>query len=227
MAGAEQLSFRVRVARTESDLVAVCRVRASSYGRRAPELGSTLVRPDDLDAAPGVCVLLATDKRSGAPIGTIRVQHSHFGALLLESSAELPAPYSLHSRAEFTRFAIEPGSDPLVRSALFKAAFLFSRASQVRHIVIGARSRALIRIYESLSFARLNDGAMVPLAHAGNIPHMLLATDMSDIESRWRAAGHPWLDFMVETFHPDIDLFGGRPASTSSEPVLQELALAA
>lgn len=225
--GTEQLSFRVRVARTEADMQAACRVRASSYGRRAPELGSALALPDNIDHAAGVCVMVATDKRSGAPIGTIRVQHSHFGALLIESSAQLPAPVGSHSRAEFTRFAIEPGSDPLVRSALFKAAFMFSRASQVRHIVIGARSRALIRIYESLGFSRLNDGAMVPLLHAGNIPHMLLANDMSDIENRWRAAGHQWLGFMVDTFHPDIDLFSGRPALASSEPAARELALAA
>jgi hypothetical protein len=225
MSGTELLSFRLRIARTEADVLAACRVRAESYGRRLPGMREIMEVPDSIDGAAGVCILLCVDKRSGEPVGTLRLQPSFSGPLLIESSVTLPEGLSDAARVELTRFAVVPGSDPLVRHALIKAAFLYCRAAQVRMLVIGARSRALIRLYEGIGFSNaFGEGAMFPLKHAGDIPHMVLVNDLADIETRWRSGAHAWLGFMLETWHPDIDLFSARPALASVEvPARQEL----
>lgn len=225
MSAVEVLSFRVRIARTSADLQAACQVRAQGYGRRVPELEDALARPDPVDVAPGACVLLAVDKRSGEPIGTLRLQPNFGAPLAIESSVDLPAWFA-GARGEFTRFAILPGADPLARHALVKAAFLYARAAQVRHLVVGARLRGLIRLYEGIGFSPLFNGEWMPLAHAGGIPHMVLHNDLADIEMRWRATSHHMLPFMVETFHPDIDLLTARPALAAfdTEPHLLPMA---
>ncbi len=90
---------------------------------------------------------------------------------------------------------------------LVKACYLAAVASQIRLLVIGARSPALVRIYRGLGFAdALGDAGAVPLAHAGNLPHHVLAFDVVGAERRWHSAQHALYSFMVETWHPDLQL---------------------
>ena len=97
-----------------------------------------------------------------------------------------------------------------VRLALMKASWLYCVASFQRWIVIGARSEALIRGYRRLGFADVfGAGEMKPLAHAGNLPHRVLAFDAAGAERSWHAAQHPLYDFMVRTRHPDLQVFDG------------------
>lgn len=214
---AELLSFRLRLARTDQDILAACRVRAQSYGRHLPHLRGAMGAPDQLDAAPGVAVLLCVDKRSGAATGTVRLQTSAAGPILIEQSVLLPDDISLGTRAELARLAVVPGADPLTKPALMKAAFLFCRAAQVRYMVIGARSRALIRQYEELAFTDLFAGRMFPLQHAGDIPHRVLVNDLSTVELRMAEQGSSWPAFVLRTWHPDIELFSSRPALAAAD----------
>jgi hypothetical protein len=201
------LSFTLRPARQRADLVDACRVRAAAYGHHLPQMTSPLARPDAADGQPGTAVLLARDKASRQAIGTLRIQHNLGAPLPLEASLILPHAMADASRAEITRLAILPGADPLVRSALVKACYLYALASQVRWLVIGARSEALIRIYRRLGFADvLGRDVRVPLAHAGGLPHSILAFDIVTAERHWHAAGHDLYAFMVGTWHPDIRL---------------------
>lgn len=211
------LSFTLRPARHRADLVDACRVRSAAYGRHLPQMALPLERPDALDGQPGTAVLLARDKASGQPIGTLRIQRNVAAPLPLEASLILPHTLAQCSRAELTRLAILPGADPLVRIALVKASYLYALASQVRWIVIGARSEALIRIYRRLGFADLlGRDDRVPLAHAGGLPHCILALDVVAAERHWHAAGHDLYPFMVETWHPDIQLFD-EPSLTAKD----------
>ena len=204
------LSFTVRLARGEADLQAAARVRAQAYGHHLPALGSTLAQPDAMDRQAAMGVLLCRDKASRCPIGTARVQRGNpRRALQLESSLILPPWLSGHTRAEITRLAVAPGADSQARLALFKASYLYCLANQIRWLVIGARSDALIRIYRALGFIDvLASDQRVPLAHAGGLPHRILAFDVVAAERTWRAKGHGLYPFMVETFHPDLQLFG-------------------
>jgi hypothetical protein len=80
-------------------------------------------------------------------------------------------------------------------------------------MVIGARS-PLDRQYESLLFQDVFPGrGYVPLAHAGNIPHRVLAFEMATADARWRAAQHPLYALFCRTHHPDIDVRGAEPVA--------------
>lgn len=202
------LSFTLRVARSAPELEGACAARSVSYGHHLPALKAALALPDAVDLAPATAVLVCTDKRRGHTVGTARVQVSTRGPLLIELAIVLPEGMAGHARAEVTRLSAVPGADPLVKLALWKAAYLYCQASQVRWMVIGARSEALVRQYRRLGFTDLHaDQRSVPLAHAGGVPHRLLVFDSMSAERHWHSAKNGLYGFMFETLHPDIDLF--------------------
>lgn len=206
------LSFDVRVARSADALAGACAARAASYGHHLPALRAPFASPDRLDLAPGTAVLVCTDKASGQTVGTARVQLSSRAPLLIEQAIELPETMAEHARAEVTRLSAVPGADPLVKLALWKAAYLYCQASQARWMVIGARSEALVRQYCRLGFHDLfADARSVPLAYAGGVPHRVLVFDSMTAERTWFEARNVLYGFMIETLHPDIDLFAPPP----------------
>ncbi len=218
------LDFTLRIAAPGADLADVAALRAQAYGHHLPAMVSTMAAPDAADTAPGTTVLLCRDKASGRAIGSARIQRNHPRPLPIEASLALPATLAALPRAEITRLAIAPGASNLVRPMLVKACYLAAVASQIRLLVIGARSPALVRIYRGLGFAdALGDAGPVPLAHAGNLPHHVLAFDVVGAERRWHSAQHALYGFMVETWHPDLQLL----VEPASETVPMALALAA
>ncbi len=221
----QRLRFNLRVARSEADLRAACRVRSASYGHHLPHLQAQFAEPDELDWSPETTVFVAFAKGSGEAVGTARLACNARQPLQIEHSAVLPEPLSDRVLAEVTRLSVLPGhDDPRVKLALMKSTYLYCMARQVQWMVIGARSDGLIRQYRRLGFTDLlADGTMVPLAHAGNLPHRVLGFDVTSAERNWHAARHPFYDFMVRTYHPDIELFG----EPISRPVRPHLALAA
>ncbi len=213
------LSFDVRIATRLDDLRDACRVRASAYGHHLPQMQQALAEPDTLDRRRSTVSLLCRDKSSHAPIGTARIQRNTQGPLQLESSVILPRWLADQPKAEITRLSVLPGADAQVRLMLMKAGYLYCLASQVRWMVIGARSDALIRIYRRLGFRDvLGPDDRVPLAHAGGLPHRILAFDVTAAERTWLAAKHGLYPFMIDTFHPDLQLFDDAPQA-DAEPV--------
>lgn len=206
------LGFTLRIARTADDVQEACAVRSRAYGHHLPEMGARFAQPDALDHADGTAILLCRDKRTGEGIGTARIQLSSGGPLTLEQSLILPNWIAGKPRAEITRLAVLAGADPLAKLCLMKASYLYSIANQLRWLVIGARNEALIRNYRRLGFRDLLDPEdRVPLAHAGNLPHSILAFDVVAAERTWQAAKHPLYAFMVDTHHPDLQLFAPSP----------------
>jgi hypothetical protein len=209
----QTLSFRLRIARNRSDLRAACAVRAESYGHHLPHLRAAFELPDSLDLEPDTAVFVCVDKATGQPVGTARVQTNVHGPLLIETSIALPEAMHSDTRAEITRLAVAPGADPLIKLALVKASYLFCVANQVRWTIIGARSEALCRQYRRLGFRDLFEGGQpVPLKHAGQLPHHVLAFNVTTAERHWHSGQHPLYQFMADTMHRDIDLFTSEPA---------------
>lgn len=216
----QTLSFSLRIARTRADLLAACKVRAESYGHHLPNLRAAIGEPDLLDGDEHTHVVLCVDKISGDPVGTVRVQTNAGSKLLIEHSTSVPEAIASDSRAEITRLAAMPGADPLVKLALMKASYLYCVAAQVRWMVIGARSEALIRQYRRLGFENLfDDDRRVALLHAGHLDHQLLKFNVTAAERTWHAGKHALYSFMIETRHPDIDLFTTQPALARRETV--------
>jgi hypothetical protein len=201
------LNFTVRIAAPGAELHEVCALRARAYGHHLPGLAQALAVPDAIDSLPGTVVLVCRSKADDQVVGTARLQRNHPQPLPIESSLALPPALAAQPRAEITRLAIAAGADALVRPMLVKACYLAAVASQVRLLVIGARSAALVRIYRGLGFVDLDEHTgPVPLAHAGGLPHQVLTFDVVSAERRWHAAGHALYDFMVQTWHPDLHL---------------------
>jgi len=204
------LSFSVRPVDSDAAMAQACAVRAQGYGRQLPALASRFAQPDALDESGTCCTFLATDKTSGVAMGTVRVQVGCAGRpLMVESALELPAWLQQRPRAEFTRLAVVPGADPLVRMVLWKLGWCYCMANQVQCVVIGARQPTLIRQYQTLGFEMLG-AAPVPFAHAGGLLHSVLWLDLREAGRLWYDTRHPLFEFMSSTHHPDLEVCGPR-----------------
>ncbi len=179
-----------------------------------------LLEPDLLDADEHTFVVLCVDKATGSAVGTARFQTNAGGPLLIEHSVSVPEAMRNDTRAEITRLSAVAGADPLVKVVLMKASYLFCLATQVRWMVICARSEAFVRQYKRLGFTNIfEDGHTRSMLHVGRLQHQVLTFNVTGAESRWRDEKHPLYDFMVDTAHPDIQLFSRQPALPARDPV--------
>ena len=207
----ELLSFTLRRADTHRDLLRACQVRAAAYGYKVPEYRETMAQPDAIDASPWTTVFLCEDKVSGEAIGTMRVQTRNHdrGELEVERYVDLPEYLQNAACAEVTRLAAPIGSDPFVRLALWKAAYLFSARQGVSWIVMSVRKPSLIRAYERMGskdvFSDRSDGFILP--YVGNMPHRIYTLDIDNFYGFWSDSRHPLLEFMTATNHPDMTIF--------------------
>ena len=119
----------------------------------------------------------------------------------------LPAWLRSRTLAEATRLGVcATRIGRVVKTMLFKALYQYCRRAGIDWMVIGARS-PLDRQYEALLFQDVFPGrGFVPLAHASNLPHRILAFEMESAEARWRQAAHPLYGLFCRTHHPDIEV---------------------
>jgi len=205
----ERLPFSIRIVRDEAALEKAVSIRHAAYGRHIPEVAALLEKAEALDSEPGSVVLLAESRLDGSPLGTMRIQTNRFRPLALEQSIELPSWLQGKSQAEATRLGVIGNrAGRLVKTALFKAYYHYCVQEEIEWMTIAARS-PLDRQYEALLFQDvLPEGGFIPMRHAGNIPHRVLAFNVRLADFNWRRASHPLYDFVVNTRHPDIDLSG-------------------
>jgi hypothetical protein len=205
---AEELTtFTVRIAATDDDLWKAVQVRHAAYARHLPDLAERLRNPEPFDYDETSAILLAESKLDGAALGTMRIQSNLARRLLIEQSVALPAWLCNASLAEATRLGVSQGrTGGVVKMMLFKAFYQFCLRGGVDWMVIGARP-PLDRRYAALLFRDvLPHARLVPLRHAGNLPHRVMAFEIRTAEARWAEAGHPLYDFFCRTLHPDIDV---------------------
>ncbi|MEO8856090.1 MAG: hypothetical protein ABI343_03790 [Burkholderiaceae bacterium] len=217
------VGFSVRMAITEDDFSQARAVRAAAYGHHDPEMGPKFGQAEPLDEAEGTAVLLCHDKASGQCVGTARIQVSAFGPLVLENSVNLPGWLATKPRAQISRLAVVPGADSLVKLSLMKVSYQYCLATQVRWMVIGARSAALIRNYRSLGFKDVFEpGAWVPLASGGGLPHQILAFDVVGARAAWQATKNRLFGFMTEPHEGDLQLLSATDSALQSLEVLAD-----
>lgn len=202
----ERLPFRVRVVQDDADLARAVELRYSAYSRHVPEIAAGLRGPEALDHADGVAVLIAESRLDGSTLGTMRIQTNRYAPLTLEQSIELPEWLDGASTAEATRLGVTAKASPLVRTMLFKAYYRYCLATGIDWMVIAAR-RPMDRVYDALLFDDVIPGAgYMPMRHAANIPHRVMALSVRGVEAKWRAAGHAQAAFMFDTEHPDLEI---------------------
>jgi hypothetical protein len=201
-----RLPFTIRVVADDEALARALRMRQTAYHRHVPEFARTMDQPEPYDRDPGGLVLLAESKLNRSPVGTMRIQSNCSRPLALEQSMELPDWLS-GRLVGATRLGVEAGEPGrMVKMGLFKALYLYCVREQIDWMAIAART-PLDRQYAGLLFRDVfGEKEFIPLAHAANIPHRIMAFEVGTTERRWREAAHPLYDFMLVTHHPDIDL---------------------
>lgn len=205
----EALPFTIRVVSNIRDLEKAVRIRHAAYMRHVPGFAQELTLPENSDSEQGVVVLLAESKFDGSPVGTLRIQTNDYKPLTLEQSIALPQAYGKRRLAEATRLGVtQERVGRMVTTALFKAFFLYCRQNQIDHMVITARS-PVDRQYDRLLFSDVYpELGYIPFKHVGNLPHRVMALDVNDAERLWTQARHPLLNFILHTFHEDINVVG-------------------
>lgn len=213
----ERLPFTVRLVRNENDLGKAVYIRHAAYARHLPEFAQTLSAPEAEDAEPGVVVLLAESKLDGSPLGTMRIQTNEFRPLCLEHSVSLPPWLKSLRLAEATRLGVtDEKGGRLVTTMLFKAYYEYCKQIGTEWMVIAGRS-PIDKQYARLLFEDVFPGVgYIPLAHAGNLPHRIMSSNVDTAEERWAAASHPLFNFAFRTHHPDLQLGAPRRAHTST-----------
>lgn len=203
----ERLPFSVRVVSDAQALQKAVHIRHLAYARHVPDLAHTLLEPEQADFSTSSVVLLAESHLDGSALGTMRIQTNADGPLALERSLTLPPALSNSVLAEATRLGVSEGRvGTLVKTALFKAFFLYCLHNGVDWMVVAGRA-PVDRQYRRLLFDDVYpDMGYIPLRHAGNLPHRVMKFEVRTARERWSAAGHPLFKFMFETHHPDIVL---------------------
>jgi maltooligosyltrehalose synthase len=86
-------------------------------------------------------------------------------------------------------------------------------------MVIAARY-PLDKQYVALQFQDVYQAEeYIPMSHAGNIPHRVLAFEVGTAQARWAATHHPLLHFMCGTHHQDIMIFGPEAIEVLSKSI--------
>ena len=205
----ERLPFTIRRVDNEADLWKAVRVRHAAYARHVPDFARELVRPETSDYGDDAIVFLAESKLDGAPLGTARMQTNLHEPLHVEESVALPDWLRGQPLAEMSRLGVDNGRiGRMVKTALLKAGVMYCQQNGI-HWALATGRAPIDRQYEQLTFVDVfPELGFVPLRHVGNIPHRIMAFDITTIEERWTAAQHPLLNFFCHTHHPDIDVSG-------------------
>ncbi len=206
-ANVEMLPFTIKRVRNGKDLSKAVQIRYAAYARHVPTLAQSLRAPETLDFDRDVVVLLAESKLDGSPLGTVRIQTNLHQRLTVEQSIELPAWLQNHQIAEVTRLGIDEGRiGRIVKIALIKACFQYCEQNNIEWALAAGRA-PIDRQYEQLLFSDVfPEIGYVPLRHAGNLPHRVMAFEIKSGNARWAEAKHPLLNFFCHTHHPDIDI---------------------
>lgn len=203
----ERLPFTVKVVQTEADLHKALDIRHAAYARHLPDFAESLRWAEAADTDNGAVVLLAESKFDGSPLGTMRIQTNWFQPLKLEQSIDLPPWLENRPLAEATRLGVtEQKIGRTVKTVLFKAFYQYCVQNGIEWMVIAGRA-PIDRQYDRLLFEDVYPGmGYIPLQHAGNMPHRVMAFEVGTAEARWTQANHPLTNFIVHTHHPDIDV---------------------
>lgn len=221
------MPFTVKIVRSDDELGKAVHIRHAAYGRHLEALASVLKVPESHDREDGSVVLLAESKLDGSPLGTMRIHTNRHRELPLQGSVALPEWLQNKRLAEATRLGVSLGRmGRVVKTTLFKAYYDYCAEHNIDWMVIAGRS-PLDRQYEALCFEDVfAGGEFIPMHHASNIPHRVMALEVAKVEPRWGATNHPLYDFFFRTYHPDIAVgderlvspeIGIRPAKSFGE----------
>jgi hypothetical protein len=201
------LPFRITLARTEQQLAKAVALRAITFGRRSLELATILGQADETDYSGNAVVLIAESKESGDCLGTMRIVSNLSAPLDLESHPSFPAALAGRRIARAERLGVKPGKvGTLAKLTLFKALHRYCLALQIDWIVVQA-TPPRDRDYRLLGFKPIMEDANFASKLAADKEQVCLALNVHQAEREFHDAGHHLYQFMIGTWHPDIEIF--------------------
>ncbi len=201
----ERLPFTISVVNSDKEMSEAFNLAEAAYRRHVADLVYATEPPSMADLEDGYAVLLARSKFDDAPVGTMKIQVCHGTKLNIEQSVALPSWLAGQSLAGANRLGVSSGSaGRMVKLALFKAYYLYCVQQEIDYMVIAART-PLDKQYADMLFQDVfGENEFIPLPHAANIPHRVMALDVAGAKARWQAARHPLYNFILSTRHSDI-----------------------
>lgn len=216
------LPFRVTIARTQDQLDKAVALRAATFGRKSLELAVILGKPDEVDYADGTVVLIAECKATGDCLGTMRIASNLVEALSQEKHPNFPADLLGRRIARAERLGVRPGKTATVaKLALFKALHRYCLAVQIDWILVLA-TPPRDRDYRLLGFSEIMADTVFESKLNPGTYQSVLALNAHAAERQFHSAGHHLYNFMIGTWHPDIEIFSSvqsqwaRPRARSS-----------
>lgn len=191
-------------AQTAADFEVVACLRASGFGR-VVEPSQQPAWIDEIDTMPGVFSLIGYDP-GGQPIATLRVQDERLAPLELRNFVPLDDLLCLAERpvAQFARLSVlrSPHSVDAM-FALFKAAWLWCRAADLKTIVIATPSWSK-PVYDFLFCEQLGPDSEFCHHYAGGARHTVMKLPVHGAEAMWRAGNHPLTAAFLDQSHPEL-----------------------
>lgn len=183
-------------------------IRAEAYERHWPNLYRQLQHPEEQDRNPNSLIFLAERKDTGVAVGTMRVDTNLVTPLAITTTIALPDRVASRTIAYVTRLGVKQGrAGMLVKLALFKSLHRYCLAKQLHWMVVGVRPPN-DRDYVRLGFTDVYDaGKLVPIFSSGGVPVRLMSFEVMTAERRWFDSNNALYKFMVEDYHPDIEVF--------------------
>ena len=204
----ELFPFTVRVARNRAQLQRVAALKSSAYGRHKLIIKNSNSFIAELSAPDTYLTFVAEDKATGAPVGSVRVQNKAMHPYLFLKELKVPFHLSRVQSVCVSRLCVIRGPiGSLARNALCKAVYLYAVSMQCRY-KFAFVDEARRRLYSTMGFVPVfKDDPELCLPSNDNIPFKLQVFDVASAESAWKGMGHPLYNFVLNTFHPDIEIF--------------------
>lgn len=199
--------YRVRVARTESDLESCLQLRSDAFRDVSASLSTHLLKPEPEDQEPGGVVLLAQDTSTGETVGTVRAVTNWYRPIEFERYVQLPDRFSGVCLAQVSRLCVSTRqTTPVVTWLLLKAVNRYCEALQVRFAVVSGR-RSLARMYEGFGFFDVFPGRQFLTPSSGDLRVSIMAFDFADSPRVWMERNPKVYEFMVNRLHREIEIF--------------------
>ncbi len=216
----EHLPFTVKIVENADDLQKAIEIRHRAYARHVPEFAETLRFPEAADHAPDTVVVLAQSRLDFSPLGTLRIQKNDRNPLPVEQSVQLPKWAAESHLIEISRLGVVTGMlGRVVKAALMKAAYLYCVENRIDWGIAAGR-HPIDRQYQGMLFKDVfPEQGFIPMQHAGNIPHRVMALGVAQLAREWNRQDHVLSRFFFATQHPEINVSsspvhwstGGRP----------------
>ena len=220
-ADTQLLDFTVHLARTESRILQAIKVRKDSFKKHNTWLPDEEF--DRRDRQKGSVAFVAIRKGSNEPLGSLRVETNRQRPLAFEREVDLPVKYRGLHLAHISRLSTIAGKEGRsCRSALFKALYLYSLATEVRYffaLAVPPTEKLYYRIGFKPVF-RDGDQRVPRHLYQGKEVH-LLSVKVEQLPRKMKILSPELHQFVCLQRHPDIRIFESVSSSWETMRVIE------